>query len=111
MFVKTLSLRNFKSFPKADIHFEKGFNCVVGPNGSGKSNIIDAIQFALGESNVRHLRAKKAKDLIFKDARVGEVVLELLDPEKNESHKVSRAVRKDGKTKYSFNGKTSKKYV
>ena len=111
MFVKTLSMRNFKSFPKADIHFEEGFNCLVGPNGSGKSNTIDALQFAFGESRIRALRARKVRDLIFKNAKVGEVEVVLFDAGKNEEHKISRAVRRDGKIKYSFDGKTTKKYV
>jgi chromosome segregation protein len=108
MFVKTLFLKNFKSFKSARVEFEPGFNCIVGPNGSGKSNIVDAILFAVGENSMKSLRAKRISDLIFTNAKVGEVELELGGEEK---HGVSRAVRNDGKTKYRLDGKRTKRYV
>jgi len=111
MFIKNLVLKNFKSFRGNTIRFEKGFNAIVGPNGSGKSNVIDAVQFVFGENRVRALRAKKIGDLIFTNAKIGEVELELMDDTGNVVHKVSRAIRNDGKTKYRLDGKTTKKYV
>ncbi len=111
MFIKNLVLKNFKSFRSNTIRFEKGFNAIVGPNGSGKSNVIDAVQFVFGENRVRALRAKKIGDLIFTNAKIGEVELELMDDTGNVVHKVSRAIRNDGKTKYRLDGKTTKKYV
>lgn len=111
MYIKNLILRNFKSFKSSTIRFDGGFNAVVGPNGSGKSNVIDSVQFAFGENRVRALRAKKTSDLIFSSARIGEVEMELADDAGNILHKVSRAIRNDGKTKYKLDGKVSKKYV
>jgi predicted ATPase len=42
--LKTLSLRNFKSFAEAEVHFEN-LTFIVGRNGAGKSNLLDALQF------------------------------------------------------------------
>jgi chromosome segregation protein len=111
MFIKNLTLRNFKSFKSNTIRFERGFSAIVGPNGSGKSNVIDAIQFAFGENRVRALRAKRIGDLIFTNAKIGEVELELMDDSGNVVHKITRAIRNDGKTRYRLDGKTTKKYV
>ncbi|MEK6954274.1 MAG: AAA family ATPase [Candidatus Micrarchaeota archaeon] len=110
MFVESVELRNFKSFKDARIHLVKGFNGVIGPNGSGKSNIVDAILFALGESRIRALRAKKTIDLIHTHSKIAEVNLSLSDG-KGEKVVVSRAIRSDGKIRYRMNGRHVHKYV
>lgn len=111
MFIEKLSLKNFKSFRECDLRLVRGFNAVVGPNGSGKTNIVDAVLFALGESRIRSLRAKKAPDLIYKDARIAEAKLELRDENDGKHAWVSRALRRDGKMRYLLDGKHSHRYV
>jgi len=66
MFIKRIELLGFKTFAeKTEIELSEGITAVVGPNGSGKSNIADALQWVLGESNVRNLRGQRATDVIF----------------------------------------------
>ncbi|GEM_PF-354238 len=36
MHISQIQLKNFKSFPRASLKLEQGFNAIVGPNGSGK---------------------------------------------------------------------------
>ncbi len=43
MFIKRLSLVNYKSFDAQNWVFEPTINCFVGDNGVGKTNILDAI--------------------------------------------------------------------
>lgn len=62
----SLTLDGFKSFAqKTIIKFEPGMTGIIGPNGSGKSNIIEAIQWVMGEQSARHLRGDRMADVIF----------------------------------------------
>lgn len=45
MFLKNLSIVNFKNYDQADFKFVDGINCFVGKNGTGKSNALDAIHY------------------------------------------------------------------
>lgn len=66
MYVKSLTLKGFKSFADpVTLDLQPGVNVVVGPNGSGKSNVIDAVAWVLGAQGARALRGGKMDDVIF----------------------------------------------
>ena len=58
MHIKTIIVDGFKSYAtRTEIAgFDPEFNAITGLNGSGKSNILDAICFVLGISNLTQVR-------------------------------------------------------
>jgi len=58
--IKKVDIFGFKSFgfKTTTVNFEPGLISISGPNGSGKSNILDAIQFAMGENRWKVLRGQ-----------------------------------------------------
>jgi chromosome segregation protein len=69
VYLKTITLKGFKSFPdRTRLEFTEGVSVVVGPNGSGKSNITDAVLWALGEQSPVAVRGQSMQDVIFAGA-------------------------------------------
>ena len=116
MYLKSLELQGFKSFPdKIKLDFNKGISAVVGPNGSGKSNIGDAMRWVMGEQSSKTLRGAKMEDVIFLGSKTrpkagfAQVTLTI----DNEDHaldvesdlvSVSRKLYRNGDSEYMING-------
>ncbi|EHQ28510.1 DNA replication/repair protein RecF [Mucilaginibacter paludis] len=45
MYLKQLSLLNFKNYTQAEIILEPGVNAFAGNNGAGKTNLLDAVHY------------------------------------------------------------------
>ena len=66
MYLRSVSIRGFKSFPDpVEVRLEPGVAVVVGPNGSGKSNVSDAIVWAAGSLSPSELRAERPEDVLY----------------------------------------------
>jgi DNA replication and repair protein RecF len=63
MYLKKLSVTNFKNYSQADYQFSEKINCLIGNNGVGKTNLMDAIHYLsfcksyfnpIDSQNIRH---------------------------------------------------------
>ena len=120
MYLKSLTLRGFKSFAdKTTMLFDPGLTVVVGPNGSGKSNISDAILWVLGEQSAKMLRGQAMEDVIFSGSSarnavsMAEVTLVLDNtdgtlPIDYTEVAVTRRMYRSGESEYLINGTSSR---
>ncbi|XP_015608206.1 structural maintenance of chromosomes protein 2-like, partial [Cephus cinctus] len=119
MYIKSMVLDGFKSYAKRiEINgFDNEFNAITGFNGSGKSNILDAICFVLGITNLGQVRATSLQDLVYKSGQAGvkkaSVTITFDNRDRNaspmgyehfEEITVTRQVVIGGKNQYMING-------
>ncbi|XP_069678521.1 structural maintenance of chromosomes protein 2 [Periplaneta americana] len=119
MYLKSIIIDGFKSYGhRTEINgFDREFNAITGLNGSGKSNILDAICFVLGITNLVQVRAGSLQELIYKGGQAGitkaSVTLTFdnrntsqspLGYEQHEEITVTRQIVTGGKNKYLING-------
>ncbi|KAK2591642.1 Structural maintenance of chromosomes protein 2 [Conoideocrella luteorostrata] len=109
----------FKSYAVRTVisGWDESFNSITGLNGSGKSNILDAICFVLGITNMSTVRAQNLQDLIYKRGQAGvtkasvTIVFDNRDTKKSPigfeeyaSISVTRQIVLGGTSKYLING-------
>jgi chromosome segregation protein len=116
MRLRRVAISGFKTFARrSEVTLEPGITAIVGPNGSGKSNLVDAIRWALGETNARELRGARMDEVIYSGGdgrgRMGvaevELVLDNEDgrlPVEDVEVSVSRRVVRHGDSDFRLNG-------
>ena len=109
--LRRLRLRGFKTFADpTEVELVAPVVALVGPNGSGKSNLVEAVRFALGETNPRRLRLGRWEEAVFAGgpgrapAGLAEVEITLADAGGEEAV-FCRRVHRSGDHEYLVNGR------
>lgn len=63
MWLKRISILNYKNLKQAELSFSRKMNCIIGKNGMGKTNLLDAVYYLsfcksatnpIDSQNIRH---------------------------------------------------------
>ncbi|XP_071521625.1 structural maintenance of chromosomes protein 2 [Panulirus ornatus] len=121
MYIKSMVIDGFKSYgQRTEINgFDSLFNAITGLNGSGKSNILDAICFLLGITNLSQVRATNLQELVYKNGQAGvtkatvTITFDNIDKKQSpigydhyDEVTITRQVVIGGRNKYMINGTT-----
>jgi DNA replication and repair protein RecF len=74
MVVRSISLRDFRNYPRAEFTLGDGLNVVHGPNGAGKTNLLEAVYFSL---TGRSCRTSNEREVVRTGEKVTRVVAEV----------------------------------
>ena len=70
MRINRVHLENYRIHESLDIEFSKGINLLLGDNGKGKSSILEAIGYALFDSDLRTNNQREAIKYGKKSAKI-----------------------------------------
>jgi len=100
--------------------FDKHFNAITGMNGTGKSNVLDAVCFVLGITNLAQVRASSLQELVYKGGQAGVTKATVSVTFNNEDKPgspagyehldrlvVSRSIAVGGRNKFLINGRAA----
>lgn len=45
MWLKRISILNYKNLEQVELGFSRKLNCIIGKNGMGKTNLMDAVYY------------------------------------------------------------------
>jgi DNA replication and repair protein RecF len=82
--VVSVSLRDFRTYARAEAHLGAGLTVVHGPNGVGKSNLLEALYFGCAG---RSPRTRNERELVRFGAQATRVVVRIADGE--EEHELA----------------------
>src|SRR4051794_18659536 len=75
MVIRSISLRDFRNYSRAELELADGLTVVHGPNGAGKTNLLEAIYFSL---TARSCRTSNEREVVRSGQPVTRVVAEVV---------------------------------
>lgn len=120
LYYQTIDTLTSTFYTQQQHSFDPHFNAITGLNGSGKSNILDAICFVLGITNLSQVRAGNLSELVYKQGQAGinKAVVTIVFNNEDTANSpvgfeqcqevtVTRQVLLGGKSKYLINGRNA----
>jgi chromosome segregation protein len=114
LFLDRIEILGFKSFcDRTILKIPTGITAIIGPNGCGKSNVVDAMNWVLGEQSAKSLRSDKMEEVIFngsknrKPVNLAQVTLIWKADRENPTSPeitVARRLFRSGESQYEMNG-------
>jgi DNA replication and repair protein RecF len=106
MFLKKVSLLNYKNFESKNLEFDSKINCFVGDNGKGKTNILDAIyHLSFGKSYFNPIASQNIKH------GTDFFVVEGLFEKGNREEKIVCSLKRNNKKIIKRNGKVYERFA
>ena len=94
MYLKNLSLENFRNYEKENFDFCKETNIIYGLNGQGKTNIIEALYFFF---NGKSYRTSRDSEVIKFDKDYSKIKLEFFDGKRDNTSEIFISEKKSVK--------------
>lgn len=106
MKILSIVLENFRIHEQLKVEFDKGINLLIGRNGAGKSSILEAIGYALFNSD---LRVKGNKLAVRHGAKSASIVIRFIGNDENE-YRVERKLGSVTRWQLFFGDEKSPRY-
>lgn len=100
MYIKKISLSNFRNYIDETVEFSPKTNIVVGKNAQGKTNLIEPIYIL---STLKSFRNSKLVDCIREDSDQATIEV-VLESDTFGERKIKYVINKDGEDEYYVNG-------
>ena len=106
--LRAIEITGFKSFLRRTyLEFSKKITAIIGPNGAGKSNVVNAIDWVMGQKETKIIRSQNLSDLIFsgKENNAGFAQVKLIFNDKEKEVEIKRKIKRDGVSEFFLNQK------
>ncbi len=101
MYIRKLTLTDFRNFTSATVEPGKGINFFYGANASGKTSVLESVNYL---AQARSFRSNKSSVLINRDASEFVLFSELYKDEAAGLFKLGIARNREGEIRVNFNG-------
>ena len=94
MYLKKITLRDFKNIADASLEFSPKINCILGSNGAGKTNLLDAVYYL----SMTKSYFSSSDQYIFRYGTDEAILSGLYGMDDGTSERIAAAIRRNGKT-------------